>query len=254
MLPVAGQDRTAGRRLHDIDRLHGANCSPERRRVSLIDDRVARLAVAGRWPEYGGMTAKAFTLRSVAGLPMEPRPLKTAIVVVIDAQVEYTTGRLPLEGVDEALANIARVLDAARRVGAPIVHVVHRGPAGGLFDPAVGGAIVSEATPLEGESIVEKTLPNSFAGTTFDEELEARGASELVIVGFMTHMCVSATTRSALDHGYTTTVLSDATATRSLPSVDGGDDIEAATIHAAGLAALADRFALVTSTDALLRA
>lgn len=63
----------------------------------------------------------------------------------------------------------------------------------------------------------------------------------------MTHMCVSATTRSALDHGYHVTVIADACATRDLPAV-GGDAIDAATVHRVALAELADRFATIVPT------
>ena len=38
----------------------------------------------------------------------------------------------------------------------------------------------------------------------------------MVITGMMTHMCVDATTRAAVELGYHTTVISDATATRDL--------------------------------------
>jgi len=61
-------------------------------------------------------------------------------------------------------------------------------------------------------------------------------------------MCVSATARSALDYGYSTTVLSDAAATRALPDPLGGPDIPAAQLHRTALAELADRFATVART------
>jgi nicotinamidase-related amidase len=61
----------------------------------------------------------------------------------------------------------------------------------------------------------------------------------------MTHMCVSATARSAVDHGYGVTVVSDAVATRGLPDPLGGADLTAAQVHRAALAELADRFATI---------
>ena len=68
----------------------------------------------------------------------------------------------------------------------------------------------------------------------------------------MTHMCVSSTARAALDLGYETTVVADATATRALPSVDGSSVISAETLHETALAALADRFSAITSTTQVL--
>ena len=45
------------------------------------------------------------------------------------------------------------------------------------------------------------------------DQLEVKN---VVITGMMTHMCVDATTRAAVELGYHTTVISDATATRDL--------------------------------------
>jgi nicotinamidase-related amidase len=193
-----------------------------------------------------------FTLRSAAGLPDEPPPLADTALVMIDAQLEYTTGRLPLVGVDAAIETIAALLDAARARGSPVVHVHHRGRAGGLFDPAATGRPVRATAPRPGETVVHKTLPNAFASTDLDDVLEPLATRALTIVGFMTHMCVSATARSALDHGYDVTVVADACATRDLPGPLGDDPVAAADLHRASLAALADRFAIVTASSQLL--
>jgi nicotinamidase-related amidase len=135
-----------------------------------------------------------------------------------------------------------------------VIHVVHHAkPGAALFDPQ--GEYVSVIDGLqaqEGEITVVKSLPNSFAGTTLDAELKKSGKRELIIAGFATHMCVSATTRSALDHGYVSTVVAAACATRDLPDPLGSGVIKAADLHRATLAALADRFATVLPNTAAL--
>jgi nicotinamidase-related amidase len=89
-----------------------------------------------------------------------------------------------------------------------------------------------------------KRLPNAFAGTELHALLTKAGRKELVLVGFMTHMCVSSTARAALDLGYRVTIDAAACGTRDLP--DGaGAAIPAATVHAVALAELADRFAII---------
>jgi nicotinamidase-related amidase len=98
--------------------------------------------------------------------------------------------------------------------------------------------------PAKDEITVVKSLPNAFAKTDLDARLKATGRTDLIIAGFMTHMCVSATTRSALDLGYRTTVVAEATATRDLPDGTGGV-IDAAVVKHVALAELADRFAKV---------
>ena len=133
--------------------------------------------------------------------------------------------------------------------GQPVLLVggVPRGPA------EVAGTVhpVYTLTPRAGEIVVTKRLPNSFAGTTLDEELKRLGRKELIVVGFMTHMCVSATVRAALDHGYRCTMVASACASRDLPDGRGGV-VSAAEVHRVELAALGDRFAAVVATAAEL--
>ncbi len=136
---------------------------------------------------------------------------------------------------------------ALARVGnAPIIHVVHHAqPGGGLFDPkGPYVAIADPVKPRDGELMIVKSKPNAFAGTDLDARLKALGKKELIVVGFMTHMCVSSTVRAALDHGYRCTVVSRAVATRDLPDGKGGV-VDAEALGKAELAALADRFAVV---------
>ena len=92
-----------------------------------------------------------------------------------------------------------------------------------------------------------KGLPNAFAGTTLQAEVERLGRKQLILAGFQTHMCVSATARAALDLGYRATVVASASATRDLPGIAGGV-VPAQVVHDAELAALADRFAIVAPT------
>ncbi|WP_076606151.1 isochorismatase family protein [Cystobacter fuscus] len=134
----------------------------------------------------------------------------------------------------------ARTGPPSRRAGGP------RGAPtpGGLFDPrGPGSAFVPAVAPIDGEVVVTKGLPNSFAGTPLHDRLKAIGRPELIIVGFMTHMCVSATARAALDLGYRGTVVAAAMATRDLPDPLGGV-LSAAELQRAELAALGDRYAV----------
>ena len=195
------------------------------------------------------------TLLQLAGADLAPGRLSESVVVIIDAQNEYVSCKLPLVGIGPALDRVAELLAAARSAGTPIVHVAHKGKAGGAFDPASDGfAIAPQAAPIGDEPVVEKGLPNSFAGTDLQQHLAATGRTSLILAGFMTHMCVSSTARAALDLGYRTTVVSDATATRDLPDAIGGEAVPADTIHRVALTELADRFAVVARTAEIVRA
>ncbi|MBR0844207.1 cysteine hydrolase [Bradyrhizobium liaoningense] len=191
------------------------------------------------------------TLLELAGADLNPPKLSEACLVLIDIQNEYRAGPLALPDAEVAIAAATRLLARARASGAAIFHVAHKGRAGGLFDrEAERGAIVADLTPLAAEPVIEKALPNAFAGTDLQTQLAATGRKNIVLAGFMTHMCVSSTARAALDLGLRTTIAADACATRDLPDGRGGA-LAARTIHEVALAELSDRFAIIARGDAL---
>ncbi|HZW14026.1 MAG TPA: cysteine hydrolase family protein [Noviherbaspirillum sp.] len=187
------------------------------------------------------------TLADFAGLQRQPAHWSSASIVVVDPQLEYITGRVPLEGVYQAVEEIGTLLSMARAEGAPVFHIVHHGRPGSiLFDPdGPTSKIIPAIEPASNEKVIVKGLPNAFAGTSLKEELDRTGRKQIIVCGFATHMCVSATTRSALDHGFQATVVAAACATRDLPDPTTGGYIKARDIHCSTLAALNDRFALV---------
>ncbi|SEC31675.1 Nicotinamidase-related amidase [Rhizobiales bacterium GAS188] len=188
-------------------------------------------------------TAK--TLLQLAGADLAPAKLAEACLVLIDLQNEYRDGPIAVPDADAAIANAARLLSVARESGAPVVHIAHKGRPGGLFDrTAARGQIVSELAPQPDESIVEKGLPNAFAGTDLHERLTATGRKNIILAGFMTHMCISSTARAALDLGYRVTIDASSCATRALPDGRGGV-IPATTVHDVALVELSDRFAII---------
>lgn len=191
------------------------------------------------------------TLLQIAGVRLPVATWVDSVLLIVDAQREYREGRLPLAGIDAAVGETGKLLAAARAHGAPVIHVVHHAkPGSALFDPQGKMAeILPELAPRSGEPVVVKSLPNSFAATDLDKQLAAMGRKQLIVAGFMTHMCVSATVRAALDHGYRSTVVAGATAERDLPDGKGGV-VPAALMQRAELAALADRFAVVVESAA----
>ena len=196
----------------------------------------------------------ATSLRSLAGLPAVPASLADSTLIMIDCQNTYTKGVLELDGVQAALDEAAVLLDRARSAGIPIIHIQHDDGPGGLYDiHGESGAIVGQVAPRDGEPVVVKNYPNSFVGTDLEERLRAGEASNLLIAGFMTHMCVNSTARGAFNMGFAPTVVAGATATRALPSsgVAGAvAEVPASAVQLASLAALADLFAIVVPDSA----
>ncbi len=190
------------------------------------------------------------SLMQLAGLPLDPSRFEDSALILIDCQREYSEGALTLENIAAAVVQAAKVLERARKTGAPVFHIVHHGPAGSPIFAPDGPLveIVPELAPRADEAIVVKALPNAFAGTGLAEKIRATGRKEIIVVGFMTHMCVSTTVRAALELGFRATVVARACATRPLPLLGGA--VDAATLHRAELAALADRFAIVVEDAA----
>ena len=194
------------------------------------------------------------TIRQLAGIaPVIPR-FADAVLILIDEQSEYVDGPLKLAGIAEANAINVSILKAARASGASIVHIAQKGTSGGPFDrSAHRGAFIADVSPVDGEPVVEKTFASAFASTSLDDVLAKIGRKSLIIVGYMTHNCVTGTSFDAVARGHSVTVISDATATRDLPDGDGGV-VKAADLQRAQLAGLSDRQALVITLEALLAA
>jgi len=195
------------------------------------------------------MTEARPTLRSLLALPDVPAPLSKSALVLIDCQNTYREGVMQLAGVEPALAECAKLLQRARDAGTPVIHIQHdAGPESPYDVRAPIGAIADVVAPAEGEPVIVKAFPSSFEQTNLDDQLKKLGVTDLVLAGFMTHVCVNSTARAAFNHGYRPTVVGNATATRALPQ-PGGGVVEAEALHNATLAGLADIFAIVVPSE-----
>lgn len=194
------------------------------------------------------------TLFQLTGSEHPAAQWQDAVLVIIDAQNEYRIGDMKLPDVEPATIQIQQLLAAARAHGTPVAHIRHLGVPGYLFDPeGPRGQIFDELTPIDGEAVIDKPLPNAFAHSTLQEFVQSTGRTQLIVCGFMTHMCVSATVRAAKDLGYQSTVVADACATRALPGLESGQ-FDAKALHEMELVALADFFACVVKNAAALGA
>lgn len=189
------------------------------------------------------------TLRDLSGLDDTAPRLADATLVLIDIQNTYRTGVMELEGAEEAVAAAARLLAAAREAGAKVVHVQHDGGTGSPYDLATDlGALSPEVAPVDGEPVIVKQAPNSFHGTDLEKTLRDLGAGpDLVLAGFMTHMCVTFTAEGAFLRGYRPTVVAEATATRPLTAPDG-TVVPARTLATAALTQISDLYGVVVPT------
>ncbi|MEW2353644.1 cysteine hydrolase family protein [Spirillospora sp. NPDC029432] len=200
-------------------------------------------------------TTVSQTLREVVGLPADLPRLGGATLVLIDYQNTYRSGVMALPDAERALEAGGRLLERARAAGTRVVHVVNDGGPGSPYDVrAESGAISPQVAPRDGEPVVVKTFPDSFHRTELQQVLTDMDAGpDLVLAGFMTHMCVASTAQGAFNLGYRPTVVADACATRPLPG-PGGTPLPAETLHEAALTQIGDLFGLVAPTAGALPA
>ena len=194
------------------------------------------------------MTQPATTLRELLGLSLAPSALSASALILIDCQNTYREGVMQLEGVEAALVECRKLLDRARAAQIPIIHVQHDAGADSPYDTnATIGTISDIVAPHEGEPIITKHYPNSFIGTELDRLLKERGIKKLILVGFMTHMCINSTAHGGFNLGYECTVVASATATRGLVAANG-NAISAQMVQDGAIASTRDLYAAIANT------
>ena len=182
---------------------------------------------------------------SVAEMCQPPR----VAVLVYDAQVGILAH---IRDRAVVLTQIRTVVDAARRVGVPVVYVRHvsvppshmgvgalrtamawqrveraedvRSP---FPHDASHAQLVDELTPAAGEPVFDKLGMSAFIGTPLEVVLRDRGVTTLILVGAVLEIGIEPTARHAADLGFLPIVVEDAcgvvepeAAERSLASLD----------------------------------
>lgn len=200
-------------------------------------------------------TARDYARAGFGGsLPWGGRPA----LLLIDFARCYFDDASPLRApVEEARANAARLADAARSCGVPVVFTRVEYPLDREAEPArlfrkkiaglaaweVGnpmGEFTPELMPEGGDVIVTKQFASGFFGTDLAERLHGLSVDTLVVSGLTTSGCVRATATDALGHGFVPLVVSDACGDR-----DPG-------IHDSNLFDLGAKYADVVTTDRAL--
>ncbi|KAL3440614.1 Isochorismatase-like protein [Aspergillus insuetus] len=177
-------------------------------------------------------SAKSF--RQIIGVPASTATTTDSTLIIIDAQNEYASGHLKVENVEQSRKVIADLLTRYRTAdsGKNIVHIVHQVPAGApVFTPDTPLAEeFAELTPKNGEKVITKNYPSSFAKTELHEYLQGLGdvGKKIVLVGYMAHVCVSTTARAGAELGYDVIVARDAVGDRHIPGVDAADLVKVA--------------------------
>jgi nicotinamidase-related amidase len=193
------------------------------------------------------------TLRELNGFDQTPAKPAGATLIMIDYQNTYTQGVMELVGWQEAIDAGADLLARARQAGAKVIHVINDGGEGTPYDvKAEIGQIHPKVAPIEGEPVVVKKVPNAFVDTDLADHVDAAGNKDVIIAGFMTHMCVAFTAQGAFLRGNRPTVVADACATRPLSHGAYDGELAADQLHHGALATIDDLYGVVVPSAASL--
>lgn len=153
----------------------------------------------------------------------------------------------------DAEKNASLLLQHWRANKLPIFHIKHNSlnKNSKLFPGQYGNEIQEIVRPENGEPVIAKNVNSAFIGTDLKDRLDKNNIKSLVIVGLTTDHCVSTTARMAGNLGYSTFVISDATATFDKVSAEG-EKFSASLIHKIHLESLRDEFASILTTQQLL--
>jgi maleamate amidohydrolase len=152
-------------------------------------------------------------------------------LLLIDFVQAYFEPTSPLyAGVDAALAQASRILDAARRHRIMVVftNVTYQAGTGdgGIFRRKVPALDCMEAgnplgdwpaglAPQAGELIISKQYPSAFFGSSLASTLTANRIDTVLLTGLTTSGCVRATCVDAMSHGFIPLVVEDACGDRA---------------------------------------
>jgi gluconolactonase len=165
-------------------------------------------------------------------------PKRTALIVqdmqndvIIDGGAFADSGAPQHATEQNVVANAAKLAEAARSKGVPVVHVhyiVEEGAPGlklnaplfqgvkdtnGLVRGTWGAAPADGLEPKQGDYVVEKMRMSAWEGTKLEVLLAGLGVETIVVTGAWTNMSIEHTARTGADKGFSMYVVEDCCST-----------------------------------------
>lgn len=181
----------------------------------------------------------------------------TQALLVVDVQNEFSArGLRAVPNHAEAMTAIQARIEVARKERRPIAWIQHhnRPTESKAFLPGSWGAELSPGIgPKQGfgaERLFTKDVFGAFSGTELEPWLASLGVTEVLIVGFFAHMCVSTSAREALVRGLEVRIDAAAVGARDLEDEVLGRQ-SADEVCRSALLQLADMGASIENRDVL---
>jgi len=126
-------------------------------------------------------------MRQMLGASPSTASPSDSTLVIIDAQNEYAEGKLKVSNAPETRKAISSLLEKYRQANGKVVHVKHSVPEGApVFTPKTNLAEeFEELAPRDGEKVIDKLHPSSFADTNLHDYLHGVGGKKVVLTGYM---------------------------------------------------------------------
>lgn len=222
-------------------------------RTTLLIGMMSTLSTYASAQETTGTNSKTIRAMTGATATSSISASQTALIVV-DIQNEYYAGKdfrgqMVIPDGDKVLRNSQKLVNYAHQKGMQVYFVRHIAPKDSpLFaEGSVNAQFHQDLQPSARDAIITKATPSAFVGTDLDSQLKKKGIKKVIVIGLMTHMCISSTARDAVPLGYNVIIPEDATATRDLDDGHGGV-VDHKALQRAALAGVADVFAEIMTT------
>jgi len=151
----------------------------------------------------------------------KPLKLDHAAILVVDMLNDFVTGALTCDRAKAIVAPTAKLLDAARKAGKPVIfcndaHIKGIDNELKLWgDHAIAGTkgaeVIPELKQCDKDYVVPKRRYSGFFQTDLDILLKELGVDTVIMTGLHAHMCVRHTSADAYMLGYNVVVAKEAT-------------------------------------------
>lgn len=130
---------------------------------------------------------------------------ENCVLVIVDVQEKLLPA---MNDADAAIKNMQILLEGFRLTQVPVLYTEQY--------PKGLGNTISQLSPRDGETVIEKTTFSCMSEPAFANALKATGKKNIVLAGIESHVCVLQTAMQLLQAGYSVFLPADAVTSRSL--------------------------------------
>ena len=146
-------------------------------------------------------------------------PIEQSALLVIDVQDSFkATPRWELRNNPDFENNVARLIDAYRAAGLPVIYFLHSDDDPGFETTSKYYKLMDFIDPKPNEPVLHKNTRNVFTSTRLAELLLQLGVRRLAISGIQMEQCCETSARVAADLGYAVDFVIDSTMTFPIPN------------------------------------